>query len=156
MKKLIVLLAAAIAVVSCGGGGGGSGGSSDSDAIIAGRHEPEMRSVIMFRLGDLSETPIMTAEVGEELIMFFCFCDPNGDVSLVRASLYYPPNASQPFEVEFGQIDQTERCECWYWGVWVPTPPIGEYLEPFVITQTNTNFDYMTEALPEKKLWKEE
>jgi hypothetical protein len=169
MKKLIVLLAAAIAVVSCGGGGGG-GSSSDNKST----GEPEITNAFIFRMNDPAEKPIMTAEIGEELALFFCFCDSFIDVDYARLSLYYPFDAAQPFEVENGKIEQTEECECWYWGPLVPTPPTGKYcirievrdqvknwslpadIEPFVVTQSNVNFSHLTEEKPEKKLWKEE
>jgi hypothetical protein len=170
MSKILngILAVVLMVLVSCGGGGGGGNGGGSPGS------NPEISSFIIFRMDDPDEKPIMEAEVGEILAIHFCFCDEDTDVTTARFSVYFPPDAAKPFQTVNGRVSQTQLCECWYWGPLIPEPPLGEYmlrlevkdsrgiwslpfdLEPFIITQTNSNFDYLTEEKPEMVLKKEE
>ena len=166
MKRTLIYLVAVFMIVACGGGGGGGG--KDNDPGTA----PEIMDMFLYLANDPDQVPIGRAEVGAKINMFFCYCDPDLDVNLGQSSLWFPPDAPDPFEVDEGVIEQTEECECWITGTWTPTPPVGFYavrldlrdaqgnwavpgVEVIQITQTNTNFDYLTEEAPQKRWWKE-
>ena len=154
-----------IALVACGSSGGSGGNSDDGNT-------PEISDMFLFKFGDPNTAPIMTAEVGDYLMMLFCFCDEDINTNLARISIFSPPDSAQPVDVIEGEFEQSRECGCWYWGPLVPNTA-GVYmirlelrdsegnwslpfdLEPFVIMDTNTNFNHLTEPHPEMKLWEE-
>lgn len=166
IKKLFVLLVAVIALGACGGsGGGGGGGGSDST-------EPVITDMFLIKFGDPNEVPLLTAEVGSYSMILFCFCDEDLDTNSVKISFYNPIDAALPVRIIEGNLRQTRKCGYWYWGPVVFDDPVGEYtvrLElgdakgneslPYditlIVTDTNTNFNYMWEEQPVMKLWEE-